>query len=288
MQKGDIMSFNELKQHGTKDFPFGIYIIDKDHPKYEMAFHWHTSLEIIRIIKGSLLITLNNKSFTARENDVVFVNPDVVHGATPRNCEYECLVFPLGLLKNGNRSCDRFLEDLADRNCQLAFMPFGEQLKSCVNELFETVKSRENGYRFITIGLVYRLIGLFIKTNQYSYDTDGLTDKDEQKVLKLKRTLAYIRDNFDKEISLDEIAAPSGLSTKYFCCFFKEMTGKSAIEYLNSYRVERACRKLLESDLTVTQIAYGSGFNDLSYFIKTFKKIKGCPPSEYRKTSVFN
>ena len=282
------MSFNELKQHGTKDFPFGIYIIDKDHPKYEMAFHWHTSLEIIRIIKGSLLITLNNKSFTARENDVVFVNPDVVHGATPRDCEYECLVFPLGLLKNGNRSCDRFLEDLADRNCQLAFMPFGEQLKSCVNELFETVKSRENGYRFITIGLVYRLIGLFIKTNQYSYDTDGLTDKDEQKVLKLKRTLAYIRDNFDKEISLDEIAAPSGLSTKYFCCFFKEKTGKSAIEYLNSYRVERACRKLLESDLTVTQIAYGSGFNDLSYFIKTFKKIKGCPPSEYRKTSVFN
>lgn len=288
MQKGDIMSFNELKQHGTKDFPFGIYIIDKDHPKYEMAFHWHTSLEIIRIIKGSLLITLNNKSFTARENDVVFVNPDVVHGATPCDCKYECLVFPLGLLKNGNRSCDRFLEDLADRNCQLAFMPFGEQLKSCINELFETVKSRENGYRFITIGLVYRLIGLFIKTNQYSYDTDGLTDKDEQKVLKLKRTLAYIRDNFDKEISLDEIAAPSGLSTKYFCCFFKEMTGKSAIEYLNSYRVERACRKLLESDLTVTQIAYGSGFNDLSYFIKTFKKIKGCPPSEYRKTSVFN
>ena len=64
----------------------------------------------------------------------------------------------------------------------------------------------------------------------------------------------------------------------------KELTGKTPVEYLNSYRVERACRKLLGSDLSITQIAYGSGFNDLSYFIKTFKKIKGSSPSIYRKT----
>lgn len=280
------MSFNELKQHGTEDFPFGIYVIDKDHPKYEMAFHWHASVEIIRILKGQLFITLNNKSFTAKCGDVVFVNPETIHGASPYECEYECLVFPLNFFKSGNRTCDRFLEDLADKNSKLDFMPSGNKLLLCVNELFETVKARENGYQFITIGLVYRLIGLFVKTNQYSYETKGLTDKNDQKVLKLKRTLAFIRENFDKEISLDEIALPSGFSTKYFCSFFKDMTGKSAIEYLNSYRVERACRKLLGSDQTITQIAYGSGFNDLSYFIKTFKKIKGCSPSDYRKTSV--
>ena len=280
------MSFNELKQHGTEDFPFGIYVIDKDHPKYEMAFHWHTSVEIIRILKGRLIITLNNKSFAAKGGDVVFVNPETIHGATPYECEYECLVFPLSFFKSGNRICDRFLEDLSDRNSKLDFMPSGDELLLCVNELFETVKARENGYQFITIELVYRLIGLFVKTNQYSYETKGLTDKNDQKVLKLKRTLAFIRENFDKEISLDEIALPSGFSTKYFCLFFKEMTGKSAIEYLNSYRVERACRKLLGSDQSITQIAYGSGFNDLSYFIKTFKKIKGCSPSDYRKTSV--
>ena len=280
------MSFNELKQHGTEDFPFGIYVIDKDHPKYEMAFHWHASVEIIRIIKGKLLITLNNISFTARDGDVVFVNPETVHGATPYECEYECLVFPLSFFKSGNRACERFLEDLSDRNCRLDFMPSHDELISCANDLFETVKTRENGYQFVTIGLVYRLIGLFVKSDQYSYETKGLTDKNDQKVLKLKKTLAFIRENFDKEISLDEIASPSGFSTKYFCSFFKEMTGKSAIEYLNSYRVERACRKLLGSDQTITQIAYGSGFNDLSYFIKTFKRIKGCSPSDYRKTSV--
>ena len=93
------MSFNELKQHGTEDFPFGIYIIDKSHPKYEMAFHWHASVEIIRVLKGELSITLDNKNFVAKSGDVVFVNSETIHGATPENCEYECLVFPLSFLK---------------------------------------------------------------------------------------------------------------------------------------------------------------------------------------------
>lgn len=278
------MSFNELKQHGTEDFPFGIYIIDKHHPKYEMAFHWHTNVEIIRVISGTLSITLDNCNFTAKRGDVVFVNSEIVHGATPHECEYECLVFPLSFLKNGNRACNRFLDDLIEKNCKLAHLPSGEDIKDVTKMLFETIKQHENGFQFIAIGLVYRLIGLFMRSDQYSYETKGLTEKDEQKVLKLKKTLTYIRENFDKEITLDDMALAAGFSTKYFCSFFKELTGKTPVEYLNSYRVERACRKLLGSDLSITQIAYGSGFNDLSYFIKTFKKIKGSSPSIYRKT----
>ena len=64
------------------------------------------------------------------------------------------------------------------------------------------------------------------------------------------------------------------------------MTGKTPIEYLKDYRVERAARKLLGSDMPITQIAYTCGFNDLSYFIKTFKKIKGCTPKNYRKRLI--
>ena len=162
------MSFNELKQHGTEDFPFGIYIIDKIHPKYEMAFHWHASVEIIRVLKGELSITLDNKNFVAKSGDVVFVNSETIHGATPENCEYECLVFPLSFLKSGNRTCNRFLEDLTDKNCKLDFLPRSEELKTCANELFKTVKERKNGYQFVAIGLVNQLIGWFIATDQYS------------------------------------------------------------------------------------------------------------------------
>ncbi len=92
------MSFKEVKLHGSEDFPFGLYLIDGNHPKYEMAFHWHTSVEMIRVMSGSLEITLNNKKYEAKSGDVVFINSEVVHGATPTDCVYESR-FPFIIFK---------------------------------------------------------------------------------------------------------------------------------------------------------------------------------------------
>ena len=60
------------------------------------------------------------------------------------------------------------------------------------------------------------------------------------------------------------------------------MTGKTPIEYLNEYRIEKATRKLRLTDMSVTDVAFSSGFSDLSYFIKIFKKTKGVSPGKYR------
>ena len=99
----------------------------------------------------------------------------------------------------------------------------------------------------------------------------------------MKRVLKYIRDNFASEITLDDMAREAGLSTKYFCAFFKTMTGTTPVKYLLTYRIERAARKLIGSDDSITQIAYDCGFNNLSYFIKTFKTIKKITPTSYRR-----
>ena len=71
------------------------------------------------------------------------------------------------------------------------------------------------------------------------------------------------------------------MSPKYFCRFFQEMTHRTPVDYLNYYRIERACYQLLTTDQSITEVAYNSGFNDLSYFIKTFKKYKGTTPKKY-------
>ena len=109
---------------------------------------------------------------------------------------------------------------------------------------------------------------------------------DDKKVVKLKTVLKYIRENFADGITLDDMSAVAGFSNKYFCEFFKDMTGTTPISYLLTYRVERAARKLLGTDLSVTQIAYDCGFNDVSYFIKTFKAFKHTSPKEYRKSKT--
>ncbi|MBR1677516.1 MAG: helix-turn-helix transcriptional regulator [Clostridia bacterium] len=277
------MSYNELKQHGTEDFPFELYEIDENHPKYEMAFHWHSAMELVIVYSGKLDLTLNNRQFTVYPDELVVVNSEFIHGGTPTDCKYECLVFNISFLKTGNHSCDSFIDDLINRHCI-----FNEKIKEktivdTAKRLFSALRERDDGFKFMVIGLAHELIGTLYEKKNYTYDVVDLTGKDDKNVLKLKKVLAFIRENFDREITIDDMARSADLSTNYFCSFFKEMTDKTPIAYLNVYRIERAARKLLGTDMTVTQIAYSCGFNDLSYFIKTFKEIKNTTPSKYRR-----
>ena len=89
--------------------------------------------------------------------------------------------------------------------------------------------------------------------------------------------------SYASTITLQEIADSVQMTPKYFCKFFREMTRSSPIEYLNSYRIERACYLLLTTNQSITEVAYNTGFNDLSYFIKLFKRYKGITPKQYIK-----
>ena len=280
------MSYNELKQHGTVDFPFQLYRIDKFHPKYEMAFHWHKQAEIVKINSGKLNISLNNKKYAAVDGDIIFVNSEFVHGAAPENCEYECLVFDMEFMTLNNRICRNFISDIVNHTVfvkELFNKKDNPEIFDTVNELFTEMQSYGDGKYFQVLGLTYKLFG-YIKGNNYYTDILPVSSsQNEKNFITLKKVLNFMRTKYDSKITLEEIAAVAKMSTKYFCAFFKEMTNKTPFEYLKFYRIERSARQLLNSDISVTQIAYSCGFNDLSYFIKTFKEIKGVSPKIFRK-----
>lgn len=280
------MSYNELKQHGTVDFPIEIYQVDKTNTKYEMASHWHTQLEIIRILKGTLNTKLNNQGYIAKKGDIIFINPETVHGAYPVDCVYECIVFHMEFLEIADHSCKFFIDSLI--NQEYIIKEFHKASNSpfynSVNNIFEAMNHKSSGYKFKVIGAIYQMLGIIIDEHLYSSTNTQSQIQGDKNVPKLKSVLFFIRENFDKPITLDDMALSAGMSSKYFCYFFREMTGKTPVEYLNSYRIEKASRKLLNTDLSVTDIAFLCGFNDLSYFIKTFKKIKGITPRKFRKS----
>jgi AraC-like DNA-binding protein len=277
------MIYNELKQHGRDDFPFELYQVNADHPKYEMAFHWHTNLELIWVKTGELTLTLDNRSLLLQSDEIAIVNSEVVHGASPQNCVYECIVFNLAFLKTGNLACDAFLDDLLSHNAYLNEKPTDEVTLSLIRNLFLEISLNRIGTEFKVLGLFHSFLGEMQQKNQFTAYLPPTNGHDEKKVVKLKTVLKYIRENFAKDITLEDMSAVAGFSSKYFCKFFKDMTGSTPINYLMTYRIERAARKLLGSDLSVTQIAFDCGFNDLSYFIKTFKAFKHTSPKEYRK-----
>lgn len=281
------MSYNELKQHGSAAFPFGLYRIDHTHPKYEMQHHWHTEHELIRVLSGVLHITLNNRPITASAGDLLYVNAEVVHGAVPEDCVYECIVYTPQFLSMPQSD---FYDGLIGHTVSVTdYFPHTDaaldSLREITDAIFEAMRADGEEARFAVVGGFYRMFGWLCGHHAYT-ETLSLQmqdSRDEKNVQKLKHVLSYIRGAYDRPITLEDMAAAADMSPQYFCTFFKQMTDKTPFAYVNAYRIERACRKLLGTDSSVTDIAYSCGFNDLSYFIKTFKAEKGMTPRAFRR-----
>ena len=99
----------------------------------------------------------------------------------------------------------------------------------------------------------------------------------------LRKAERYIRENFGRKISLREISAASGLSAPYFSTVFKNEMEENLSCYLNRLRVEKACAMLKETEDSISGIAGACGFDDQSWFSKTFKNYTGLSPYKYRK-----
>ena len=100
---------------------------------------------------------------------------------------------------------------------------------------------------------------------------------------RIKTVIGFISDHYPNQIRVEQMAKLIDLSTQHFCRFFKAKTEMSPVDYLNSFRIEKACEMLIETDKQLMDISMECGFDSLSYFIKQFKKRKLFTPAEYRK-----
>lgn len=102
---------------------------------------------------------------------------------------------------------------------------------------------------------------------------------------KIKRVIEYIHQNYNQDLTLNELGGYVGLNNSYLSRIFKEQTGSMLIPYINSYRVKKSVELLKEGNLKTYEIAEKVGFNSIDNYYISFKKIHGLPPNEYRKTT---
>jgi len=100
---------------------------------------------------------------------------------------------------------------------------------------------------------------------------------------RVETVMAYLNKNFEKEITLLEIAKLASMSEVAFSRFFKLRTGKTFVDTLNEIRLGNASRMLIDTTQSISEIAYHCGFNNLSNFNRMFKKKKHCTPKEFRE-----
>lgn len=277
------LNYNEQQQHGTKEFPIAFYRVDSNHPRYEMPFHWHKEYEIVLIRKGHFRLMLDNTEITVAAGECIFISSGMIHGGIPDECVYECLVFDSDILSVPSESCRWYLRQIKRQNLLVTPLITHRTpgLLNAINRLFDNMAARKTGYELAVTGCLFEIIGLIFREEHYVSNAENhlTTFKHGQQ---LKAVFEYIENNYSTPITLQELSQISGMSPKYFCRYFQTIAHRTPMDYLNYYRIEQSCSLLCTTDLPVTSVAYDCGFNDCSYFIKTFKKYKHTTPRQYQ------
>ncbi|MGN1315058.1 MAG: AraC family transcriptional regulator [Lachnospiraceae bacterium] len=277
------IDYQERTQQGTFNFPIAFYHQTPHSPRYHMQYHWHTHYELIRIISGTFQLNLENDTRIYHSQDVIFISSGMLHGGTPHDCIYECIVFDLQILLKDNHACSRLIRDIIDHKITVNtyLSDKNEYVLPIVENLCDALSGKKTGYEFMVQGYLYHLLGTII--NHHLYNETKQDNVLNERLSSIKNVLSYIAENYSHNISLESLSRIAGMNPKYFCRYFRSMTERTPIDYLNYYRIECACEMLSTKDISVKEVAISCGFNDESYFIKTFSKYKGITPKQFMK-----
>ena len=258
------------------------------------TLHYHSELELVFIIDSFGKRIIGNKTGIFNKGDIVVIGSNLPHAWISDDVFHA----------KGSALKPKAIVSHLDKNI---FSPGFYDTKDArdINKFFKmagrgiivTGKTKEVIERQIR-ALLYkeafeRTLGLFEVLHILSQSNDMsfvLSDEYKPQLAstktdRLAEVYDYVKQNFRDDISLSTISAISNLAPQSFCRLFKKRTGKNFIAYLNELRVEEACKYLAETDWTIAEIAYNSGFKTVSNFNKLFKGVTGTSPKLYKARS---
>ena len=243
--------------------------------------HWHRAIEIIYLLEGELLISINGKADILKAGQFIVINANVIHSnkATQHN-KYILLQIPIDFMENyvPNISQITFVVN-NDGNTNLQAI---NQLKDILCEMKRVDEAKQEGFLLQLNGLIFDF--LFVLYRQFSVKLFQSQVKAQKKDLdRLNLVLKYIQKNYDKPISLDEIAKVAIFQPMYFCRFFKKYMGVTFIEYQNELRLSFIYRDLIETKDPIYKILERHGFTNYKLFRRMFHEHFGDTPLKIRK-----
>ena len=277
--------FNEKQKHGTDVFPFAYYYVDPLHSRYTMNMHWHREFELIRVLRGEFDMTLNEKALSVKSGDFVFIHGGVLHSGIPHDSIYECLVFDLHGIRNICPACEPYIRRITEKSVIVRdhFSPADRQVAHLLPFIFDPMQNTPPGYEMLVTGAIYNLLGVIFSEKHYVEDVPHAGKNEIKRIAQLRSVLDFVDENYMNPITLQQMADAASMTPKAFCRFFRQMTQQTPIDFVNRQRVEHACDELTASAGSITDVALACGFNDLSYFIKTFKRYMGVTPGQYQR-----
>jgi len=154
--------------------------------------------------------------------------------------------------------------------------------KNIISEIVAVNSQKCFAYMLKMKGLLFLSLSKLLANSPMLTHNNGYS-KDTFNVQRLKTVLQYIQSNYQDKISLKALASLESMSEEHFCRFFKKFMNRTPVDYLNSFRIQKATKILECTDKKIYEITLDVGFNCFSNFIATFRKYMEVSPSKYRK-----
>ncbi len=267
-----------------------INILQRDELYFNPSFHCHPEFELVYIIEGFGKKVIGSKIESFKEGELLLIGSNIPHVWLSDKSFYksDCTARSKALVVYFNPKIfsdsffdmqESFYLNKLFKQSQSGIAIEGRAKELTILKLQEMLKA--NGFEKI-ICLLDILNTIAISDDLHSINEQNTT---KQPIVskRLSDFFDYINTNYKNNITLREAAKFTNLTPESFCRFFKQKAGKNFIDYLNETRINHACRFLLNTDLTVAEIAYNTGFKTVPGFNKLFKKFTGNSPTQYRK-----
>ncbi|MFR5758373.1 MAG: AraC family transcriptional regulator [Bacteroides cellulosilyticus] len=175
------------------------------------------------------------------------------------------------------RNCADYIDKLKKKHDAVKF---DKGKSEVIIDLLEKMCNQSEAER---VASMIKLI--LIMADSGSEHVVGKYQRIDKETKRMSQIQTYVICNAKRDITLDDVARYVGMNRASFCIFFKKATGKTFVTYLNEYRIGLACQLLKQKRMTVSEICYNVGFNNVPYFNRTFKRHKGVSPVNTNKAA---
>lgn len=287
-----------MKIEKTKITPYlnsSISVISREDSFFQSPFHSHPELELVYIKESHGKRIIGNSVAQFVSGDMVFLGADIPHVWLNDEIYYQNIntlkAKAIVVYFNKDIFGSTFYELKETQKINTLFnqairgLSIGGKTNQLVAKKLEKLVHKKDFE--IILGLFEILSVLSQSTDIAFINNEAYTAANDQtKNDRLSSIFEYVKNNYNQDISLNEIAKIANLTPTSFCRMFKLKTKKNFVEYLNEIRVSNACKYLIETDMNMSEIAYKCGYKTASNFNMLFKKLTGTTPKEYRKNAA--
>ena len=284
----------EALQTFTYPFDFRIFI-DRNEGDWKMPFEWHEPLEIFYVLSGKGTYFIENKIYSFEKNDLFVIGNHELHKSQLfEGDSFEALVMmfhpnmaSVMQMDDGLNPLALFSERPADFSHQLRPDPLlRAKLELCFEQMMGEYKRQESYSLRSIAGLLQWLL---VELQRAYAKQQPLQLVDAYAGMRMKKIVSqvfgYINKHYREDLNLSQVASALSVSPSYLSREFKQHTGFSLVEFIAMKRIRDAKELLQNSEMQVTAIGTHVGYNNITHFHWTFKKMVGISPGQYRKLS---